>query len=661
MCAFCLKGNKKSCVQCFICSLVQFVQVIKRTQFKSKDISFPDDPKNRRHRRRFFPADVFTCLNSSSNEDKSNNSDMTYTAYSVPQPSSVATAIPAAVATTVSAVVTPSTVAANTTTRSSPRKSELSIHMENARKGVVPSYSEIGKYRCFPRRTKDKTLRTSISDGEHNASISDRELKTANKENIKHRIDPIKPASTKSSDDDKTDKYLRNSNISKRMRDLAALTHDTLARVEKLSNRNRDSPKHDSDKTISHKTRNERADPSDEAAAKHTVERPHVVISEPSKPHTFSILKKKEEVEAPNVPSTPVSILKRKISQDECKGAASHTPPVTFSPSVVEHVSSVKRQGILKKRRSLDESQVLRHRSCSPDVAAGGKADARSILKNQRRSSLEELTRTRSPDFHLQGILKRKVSKGEDDPENSLNSPQGILKRRSGNSSAGSAVGSQHVSIATAVILAAAGGAEMVLEQNDHVKPILKKKGSEEHPASDGNPPGEVLRPILKKKSSTDTDEPDDKPKKPILKMSRSSVEHSDHVRYVSNDSSSDCDVRPILKQNVSGTDEVSKQRLSFSNSIDVQNELENGFRHSRHRRSHTLGSGYITETFGASHEEVNGDFLRPTPVSVSELVMSFEKTTVTSTGAIPKRSSLKRNSDRSRTQPVTFNEIEAR
>lgn len=102
----------------------------------------------------------------------------------------------------------------------------------------------------------------------------------------------------------------------------------------------------------------------------------------------------------------------------------------------------------------------MRHRSCSPDVAV--KTDSRSILKNQRRSSLEELTRTQSPELQLHGILKRKTSRTEEDDQ-SLNSPQGILKRKSGASSAGSTGSTPHVSITTAVILAAARGAEMVI------------------------------------------------------------------------------------------------------------------------------------------------------------------------------------------------------
>lgn len=49
-----------------------------------------------------------------------------------------------------------------------------------------------------------------------------------------------------------------------------------------------------------------------------------------------------------------------------------------------------RRQGILKKHRSLDEAEVTRRRSCSPDIDI---AEFRPILKHQRRSSLEELRR----------------------------------------------------------------------------------------------------------------------------------------------------------------------------------------------------------------------------------------------------------------------------
>lgn len=70
--------------------------------------------------------------------------------------------------------------------------------------------------------------------------------------------------------------------------------------------------------------------------------------------------------------------------------------PVTFSPSVVEPgTNNSRRQGILKKHRSLDDGR----RSVSPPSSL-------------RRSSLEELRRrTNSPE--PQSILKRKTSREE--------------------------------------------------------------------------------------------------------------------------------------------------------------------------------------------------------------------------------------------------------
>lgn len=313
---------------------------------------------------------------------------------------------------------------------------------------------------------------------------------------------------------------------------------------------------------------------------------------------------------------TPVSILKRKsIHEDSAASNSTNhaiaSPPVTFSPSVVEprngRSDNRQRQGILKKRRSLDESQVARRRSCSPEVSFaedGSSEISKSILKN-RRSSLEDVVRNRSPDGQIQGILKRKMSREEehqnDDISQGSPEPHGILKRKS-NSSSSSSTASSHVSIAQAVLLAAAGGAEIVEEDKEIVRPILKKKSfSEERPCPDIIP-SDTPKPILKKKSVEHDEYDFDLPKKPILKSSKklsgdeghaSSFDLSEDDRSsrrpsllrsrTSDHSGSECEaaVRPILKQRGSSLTRERSQsprpRLSFcadndANIISVTN-----------------------------------------------------------------------------------------
>ncbi|XP_039755364.1 uncharacterized protein LOC120630269 isoform X2 [Pararge aegeria] len=301
---------------------------------------------------------------------------------------------------------------------------------------------------------------------------------------------------------------------------------------------------------------------------------------------------------------TPVSILKRKSINEESNNTniPNHTiatPPVTFSPSVIEPRNGRSgRQGILKKRRSLDESQVARRRSCSPEVSfAEDGSPNKPILKN-RRSSLEDVIRNQSPDGQIQGILKRKMSREEehlnDDVSHGSPEPHGILKRKSTSSSSSSTT-SSHVSIAQAVLLAAAGGAEIVDDDKETVRPILKKKSfSEERPSPDILLP-ETPRPILKKKS-TEHDEYDfDLPKRPILKSSKklsgdeghtSSFDLSEDDRSsrrpsllrsrTSDHSGSECEaaVKPILKQRGSSLTRERSQsprpRLSFCADNDV-------------------------------------------------------------------------------------------
>nr|XP_026499277.1 uncharacterized protein LOC113403058 isoform X2 [Vanessa tameamea] len=301
---------------------------------------------------------------------------------------------------------------------------------------------------------------------------------------------------------------------------------------------------------------------------------------------------------------TPVSILKRKSINEENNitnppNNSITSPPVTFSPSVIESRSKCRsenrqRQGILKKRRSLDESQVARRRSCSPEVsfADDGSSDTcKPILKN-RRSSLEDVVRNRSPDGQIQGILKRKMSREEDhlndDVSHGSPEPHGILKRKS-NSSSSSSTTSSHVSIAQAVLLAAAGGAELVEEDKEAVRPILKKKSfSEERPSPDLLS-SDTPKPILKKKLTEHDDYDYEFPKKPILKSSKklssdeghtSSFDMSEDDRSsrrpsllrsrTSDHSGSECEalVKPILKQRGSSLTRERSQsprpRLSF-------------------------------------------------------------------------------------------------
>ncbi|XP_025829132.1 supervillin isoform X3 [Agrilus planipennis] len=631
-----------------------------------------EDNISRRRRRRFFPSEVLEQTKEAYSSDGNRKSDNDTACIASP---------------------TSSLSTTSSRTRSPPRRSELSIHMQNARKGILPSYSEMGKYRTPSSKTatintREKYKPFSAVENELSHSVTDKDKflsKVGNKENIKHNTsdkDIIKvnnynvrkDGRTKSADVCQSDKLSRLSSVSKRMDELTALTRETLARVEKLSHATFSNGRSSSSSKIYDKiSDNEVSSSTPTHSFKHVSNR-----SSDDERRPPSILKKKlsDEIVEHSTPITasvnvPVSILKRKSSHEDHKisnsaaGSASNLP-VTFSPSVIDHSSSsLRKQGILKKRRSLDESHVHRQRSCSPE----GKQESRSILKDQRRSSLE-MIRSKSPDA-LQSILKRKIFRNDDEVYTPLNSPepQGILKRRSGVSSAGSSSNAPHISITTAVILAAAGGAEMVLEANETVKPILKKKSSDELSVTEPSSV-ETPKPILKKKSSVEKEPLEDKPKKPILKHSRSSYEERDSSdnSEVSRPASSafkscqdeEFEVKPILKQ--PSRENSPRPRLSFceDNQYTKFDDSHVVFRKRKiARRSHTISTDVDVENVMNKCGSDESSPQNTRPLSVCEMIKNFEKN-MPSTGAVPKRSSLNRNSDRYHTQPITFSELEA-
>lgn len=209
-----------------------------------------------------------------------------------------------------------------------------------------------------------------------------------------------------------------------------------------------------------------------------------------------------------NQPSNQiVSILKRKDSAGTSTGNQSPSL-VTFSPNVKDAEASATtrnahRQGILKKRSSLDESS-RRYRSHSPSSAASSESEKGCLRKNKsyrRRNSCEEI--------HHQGILKQKSyestgyssSSGVNTP-NSITGVQGILKKPSLTPSDhfNDHVTTKHVSISEAVILAAAELCKDMVIDDSHepyyIKPILKSDN--DHHSNHGVRP----KPILKKHSS---------------------------------------------------------------------------------------------------------------------------------------------------------------
>lgn len=308
-----------------------------------------------------------------------------------------------------------------------------------------------------------------------------------------------------------------------------------------------------------------------------------------------------------------VSILKKKDHTDQSSSASSNASPVTFSSSVVDtptRTASALKQGILKKRSSLDESRYSR--SHSPDE--------RSILvRTPRRNSLEELQHG--------GILKQRSYDSKSGTASNAE-PHGILKKKE--TSTPSENYPKHVSISEAVILAAAELCKDAIGTSDsdyegQIKPILKQD----------TPTISTPRPILKKKQSADMEEI-----RPILKTSRkSSREETDDLEDF---------VRPTMRK----VDSPAK-RMSFC-------EFGSG---SGSGRGIVLERSISMET----HESTMiGDDVAITPcvgvietplISVAERIRNMEQVLKTEQRSL---SQTKRGMFKSRysTQPVTVDEI---
>ncbi|XP_052847477.1 supervillin isoform X12 [Drosophila gunungcola] len=281
---------------------------------------------------------------------------------------------------------------------------------------------------------------------------------------------------------------------------------------------------------------------------------------------------------SPPAPNQIVSILKKKEhGLGDCNSSASSNPsPVTFSSSVIDHplagAGRCKRQGILKKRSSLDESRYY-SRSHSPDE--------RSILiKSARRNSLEEAGTGLSP-AQAHGILKQSSydsSKSDGCPSATESQPHSILKKKDSLSTPSDGGCHKHVSISQAVTLAAAelaahDGITYEDGEEHEIRPILKQESTSSEEAV--RPP----KPILKKKSFGEADEHEIRP---ILKSSRKSSREEFDLSGLEHEMSDN--LSSILK-----TDSPSKRRSLGSTSHDVSVDDTNSSPSLLKRRTRSL------------------------------------------------------------------------
>lgn len=326
-----------------------------------------------------------------------------------------------------------------------------------------------------------------------------------------------------------------------------------------------------------------------------------------------------EEPSTSNVatPNHLVSILKKKDHSDS-NSSAVNASPVTFSESVVERRSGdrkSRRQGILKKRSSLDESLYLQTQS-------GDESGSMSV----RRNSLGE---TRH------GILKEPPSRdgstcSQHTPDVSTPSEphHGILKTAKPEDSPNSCDPPKHVSISQAVILAVA---EMEDDQDElydgepDVKPILKSASTSQERLNGSR----KMRPILKKKySSSETEESI----RPILKSSRKSS------REEIDSSDAESSVRPCLKGDSDRTSKgaSSTESLALLSLVDRED------------------SGSAQDTV----DNAEGRVIEKPLVSVAERIKNMESF-LSQPRVQPRNGHGRvRDKDRFKTQPVTVGEF---
>jgi len=314
---------------------------------------------------------------------------------------------------------------------------------------------------------------------------------------------------------------------------------------------------------------------------------------------------------SPPAPNQIVSILKKKEQAfGECNSSASsNASPVTFSANVLDTPlagSRSKRQGILKKRSSLDESRYY-SRSHSPDE--------RSILiKSARRNSLEEAGCSLSPG-QAHGILKQSSydsSKSDGCPSANDCQPHSILKKKDSLSTPSDGGGhvSKHVSISQAVTLAAAelaahdglAGIEDGIEEHEGIRPILKQESTSSEEAA-------RPKPILKKKSFGEADEHEIRP---ILKSSRKSSREEFDLSGLSpetNDTVANDAMRPILK-----TDSPSKRRSLGSTQRSAEEESSNSLLKRRTRSLERQDAAPVMD-LGAALDAITNSQAPATPV----------------------------------------------